>query len=173
MKPLIFVSLSAIIIINACRHSGDGDVTRSLKGAIDSACAKRLVNNFMEHERKGIIDSLKDTRSVWFSSKQLRSLLDRIDNENGNGIRFYFAAYDKDTTHKDIHVKKDYLGYSTLIMVSTRDTLMPNRKDTIRMDYFYDGPKRQGGIITATPENQGELCPPPNQCDSEGAKLLP
>jgi hypothetical protein len=59
-------------------------------------------------------------------------------------------------------------------MVSTFDTVVvrDGKKDTLHWDYYYNRIGRQGGIITATPENQGELCPPPTPCSAEGATLL-
>ena len=32
--------------------------------------------------------------------------------------------------------------------------------------------KRSGVIMSASPENQGELCPPPAKCDTQGATLI-
>jgi len=148
-----------------------------LKGTINDTTARRLVDNFKGRAHifrngkgdKGLI--FPDTRCVWFSIDQLALLVEKIKREKGDGIRFYFAAYDslKKTDTKDI--KDEYKNYSTLIMVSTRTDSVTKA----HVDYYRDllSKSKNGSIIMAIPENQGELCPPPAHCVTAGATLLP
>lgn len=125
-----------------------------------------------------------DTRCIWFSKDRLQAMLNQLEKEKGNGIRFYLATYDKAYLEKQAkksasHPQKEYWGYNTLVMVSTR----PAKNDSgqpINKDYYFDiekgvptGGKDNGFIVGMTPENRGELCPPPADCFKEGATLLP
>ncbi len=183
MKPLICLSIAAMLLANACKPANHepekekSDNTNDnsaviLKDTIRPDVAKRLVRNFdrrvYQHHQGAL--RFSDTRCVWFSSKQLKSLLKLIDSEGGNGIRFYMASYDSIAKH-GIKVPDEYRNYSTLVMVSTRDSVTPQGV-TLRWDYYNRGPKLRGGILTADPENRGEICPPPNNCNADGATLL-
>jgi hypothetical protein len=172
MKPLIFFSLVAILYVGACKPSGNDPV---LQGTIHDSTARRLVQNFGKRvyqiHQGGLTSS--DTRCVWFSIEQLKSLISRIEKDTckgKKGIRFYFATYDP-TIHKDAHCKPQYQNCTTLVMVSTRDSI--KEKVTLHFDYYNDTVRNmRGGILTTTPENQGELCPPPANCNDDGATLL-
>ena len=182
MKSLIcFYFLVAILFISACQPAGDkpatGDHVKAntispLKDTIDVETAKRLIKNFDPRTFKKPDVGFFDTRCVWFSIEQLGGLIEKIKSENGDGVRFYLAAYDENST--PYNFKPDYRDHSTLIMVSTKDSVIfindPQKRDTLHVDYFYNHGK--GVILTTTPENQGELCPPPNPCTSVGAKLF-
>jgi hypothetical protein len=171
---IVFIALA----IGACKPQNNGNVQASagaqlLRGAISDSTARRLVKNFggRAHifKRGGIIRP--DTRSVWFSKEQLKDLIDRVDSEKGDGIRFYLAAYDATKKPDTKKIKDIYMDYTTLIMVSTRfDSL-----NKIHLDYYNDvkNPSgKKGAIIMSAPENQGELCPPPATCAASGATLL-
>jgi hypothetical protein len=173
MKPLILFSFLAILFAGACKPTTGNP--GPLTGTLDSSTAKRFVHNFngREYKRKDRL-GWYGSRTVWFSKEQLKALIDKVYDEKGDGIRFYFAAYDS-TEGNGFHCKSSYLDQSTLVMVSTFDTIVvrDGKKDTLHWDYYYNkNIGRQGGIITTTPENQGELCPPPINCTAEGATLL-
>ncbi|AEV97434.1 hypothetical protein Niako_1055 [Niastella koreensis GR20-10] len=173
MKPLILFSFLAILFAGACKPSTG--TSGPLTGSLDTSTARRLVHNFNGRVyRRNSFPGWHGSRTVWFSRDQLSDLINRIKDENGDGIRFYFAAYDSVEEH-GFHCKPNYLDQSTLVMVSTFDTVVvrDGKKDTLHWDYYYNRIGRQGGIITATPENQGELCPPPANCYADGATLLP
>lgn len=170
MKPLISFSFLAILIAGACQPAApdheNAKANLVLKGTIDVKTAKRLVNNFEPRTfRKNDVMGFNDTRCVWFSVGQLDSLIQKIKNEKGDGVRFYLATYDKDSA---IHNDTLFRDHTTLVMVSTaRDSRGKH------VDYFTDKVNvTRGAIITATAENQGELCPPPATCAGEGALLL-
>lgn len=177
MKKLLFFSCLALlsVTIYSCKPQNNFAkptvvIMKPLVDTLNVGTAKRLVKNFegrTQPLKKGEL-IFDDTRCVWFNIKQLRSLVDRIEAEKGDGIRFYLAAYDK-VIKSDIKTSPQFRDYSTIVMVSTRDSL------GLHYDYYYDQKHKgkKGGIITATPENQGELCPPPAHCNTIGATLLP
>ncbi|THU38341.1 hypothetical protein FAM09_16835 [Niastella caeni] len=176
MKPLSIFSLMAIIFIAACNPSANdpGKPTPILKGSIDVKTAKRLVKNFepRSYHETGEYGFF-DTRCVWFSIEQLDTLVQKIKHENGDGIRFYLAAYDKDSA---IHNKSVYRNHSTLVMVSTFDTVVirDSKREHKHWDYYGKSANGidAGAILTTDPENRGELCPPPATCGEEGATLF-
>jgi len=119
---------------------------------------------------------LPDSRCVYYSTKKLRALVNLIESEGGRGVRFYFGSYDAkyDTTkHNPKAPKKQYWGYNTVFMVSTKDSTASDGT-TLHVDYFSDrkvGGKR-GIVVLTDPENRGEICPPPSNCYTIGAHLL-
>lgn len=181
MKPLICFSIAAMLLANACKPAadekdnsdhGNDNTELILKDTLAPVVAKRLVRNYdsrVYQMRQGELLS-SDTRCVWFSSKQLESLLARIDSEGGNGIRFYMATYDNKAM-PGVNILEKYHNYSTLVMVSTRDSIN-SKGDTLHWDYYNRGGRLRGGILTAEPENRGEICPPPSNCSEDGATLL-
>lgn len=178
MKPLFLLLFIAFLFTIACKpavkepdKADMGEMV--LQDTMSYDEARKLVKNFGKRVYKkhqgGLIFS--DTRCVWFSIKQLDTLVQQIKKEGGDGIRFYMATYDS-TADKHYKVLPRYRNCSTLIMVSTKDSVV---SDTVRLhaDYFGSRIKNmRGAIFGATPENQGELCPPPSNCTDEGAKLL-
>lgn len=161
---------------------------------VDLATAKKYVQNYESHaghpdmtpedikERK---PRKPDTRAIWFSKERLQQMITQLDKEGGDGVRFYLITYDNkyDTTatlkpKKPIPPSK-YWGYNTLLMVSTKDSTVNNKK--LHFDYYNYATvgsetkvkdKKKGFIVTYTPENRGEICPPPANCNEEGATLI-
>ena len=181
MKSLIFFSLLAIIFFNACKPEDSNSKktgTNTIVGdTISHDEAKRLVTNFDSHvynppRPTGCLGcDFKDTRCIWFHKDSLIKILNEITDQKGDGIRFYFAAYDTTGEHGCDH---EHLDHSTLVLVSTYDTLInPGKKDSVHKHFDYYGSKRPGVSLTTTPENRGEICPPPSNCYDEGATLLP
>jgi len=188
LKFIPFLAAVAIVVIacNAPKTDHDAITDTTIKapmltGKVDTTTAKRWVARFRprSHKFKG---NLGDTRCVWFSKEQLKALLNRVDSiKGGDGIRFYLATYDSIPTKGFNYFKPQYANYSTLVMVTTRkgSGLLINK----HMDFYKDttelhngkrviAAKHSGIIISASPENQGELCPPPAKCNTEGATLL-
>lgn len=174
---MLLMSITLIAVLDACKPQTSSntvtstDTTTLLKDTISDVTARQMVKNFdgrAHHFKKGGI-ILPDTRCVWFNIDQLRALVNRVDKEKGDGIRFYLAAYDSVKMPALSKVKDIYLNYGTLVMVSTRADSAGRH-----IDYYKNllGQKK-GVIITAVPENQGELCPPPAHCSATGATLLP
>ncbi len=189
LKLIPFLAL-AVLMISACSdpsktdHDATPEVSAgapTLTGKVDTSTAKRWVARFKprSHKFKG---ALGDTRCVWFSKDQLKALLNRVDSiKGGDGIRFYLATYDSIPPKDSKYFKPEYANYSTLVMVTTRKGagLLIDK----HMDYYKDetkllngktviDAKHSGVIMSASPENQGELCPPPAKCDTQGAMLL-
>lgn len=143
---------------NYAKHAGTVDSTITLQG-------------------KPIVKKNPNTRCVWFSAVRLRKLADSVLKEGGDGIRFYLATYDSLYTDQFAGHKpnREYWGYNTLVMVSTKDSL--NHK--FHQDYYKpkakpgeNGGTQEGFIIGTTPENRGEQCPPPLTCTKTGATLI-
>ena len=191
MKTFKLIPLFALIvlIISACNEPAKtdhdaipGSTTPILTGKVDTNTAKRWVAKFnpRSHKFKGGLGG--DTRCVWFSKEQLKALLNRVDSiKGGDGIRFYLATYDSIRPVGSKYFKPEYANYSTLVMVTTRKGtgLLANK----HMDFYKDttellngkrvaDARHSGVIMSASPENQGELCPPPAKCDTQGATLL-
>src|ERR1700754_3504469 len=127
-KKLIPFFAAAAIILTACNApkteplKTTGTALPPLKDTVNVKDAKRLVENFGPRSAKLNRGQLvmPDTRSVWFSIQQLKNLVKQVDSiEHGDGIRFYFAAYDK-VIKGTLGVKPEYSDYATLVMVSTR-----------------------------------------------------
>lgn len=56
-----------------------------------------------------------DTKSVWYSRDHISQLLDEIDHAEGDGVRFFFGAYE------DEH--EDFGGQTCLLMVVTKEKI--------------------------------------------------
>jgi hypothetical protein len=179
MKPLISIVLLAIVIVIACKPTNSN--IPPLQGTMDVADAKRLVKNYGDKNdsvrtgfKSATPDSTSDTRCVWFDLRTIKGLIATMEDEakadtsiKADGIRFYFATYDS-LSIKKYDIRPRYNKYNTLIMVSTKKEI--DGADTVHVDYWSLAGKRK--ILTAMPENQGELCPPPTNCTKEGALLL-
>jgi hypothetical protein len=160
-----------------------GTPTPLLKDKLTKEEAKEYVKLYETHAgtvdsiRGGlIVDKKPNTRCIWFSAKQLEAMLATIKQEKGDGVRFYLATYKlKYDVKDDKQPKKDYWGFNTLVMVSTEAITSKASKDTIHRDYYVErignSPAR-GFIVGTTPENRGEMCPPPRECTGTGATLI-
>ncbi|MBB6501551.1 hypothetical protein [Pedobacter cryoconitis] len=202
MKLKLSVLFTALIAIGAVackqKEAADTQSTGTRRNAsipdsvlVDVKTAKHYVKNYAPHA--GYVDQTEedvrarrpkkpDTRCVWFSKQRLQEMLNQLDEENGDGVRFYMITYDNkyDTTEvaKTPYPEKKYWGYNTLLMVSTRE--VKDNGNTLHYDYYTNDfvkhsdarQKRPGFIITFVPENRGELCPPPANCAEVGATLL-
>ncbi|RYU91688.1 hypothetical protein EWM62_07050 [Mucilaginibacter terrigena] len=192
-NPLLYVAVAALAF-SACQNQ-HADLTGA-KGqtfnydSLSYEMAKNYVKNYEKHA--GSVDSnyvengvrmvknKPNTRAIWFSADRLQALLDKIKSEGGDGIRFYMATYDTTYNTKvigGIIPPKDYWGYNTLVMVSTKDST--NKVNQVfHRDYYTSKPAKStkptlGFMVGGTPENRGELCPPPKDCAPTGATLIP
>jgi hypothetical protein len=189
VKLIPFLAL-IVLIVSACNQAPKTDHDAApqasagapmLTGKVDTSTAKRWVARFKprSHKFKG---NYGDTRCVWFGKEQLKALLNKVDSiKEGDGIRFYLATYDSIPQKGFNYFRPEYANYSTIVMVTTRKGtgLLANK----HIDYYKDETKllngkivtdaKHGGVIvTASPENEGELCPPPAKCNTQGATLL-
>ncbi|WP_316803599.1 hypothetical protein [Pedobacter nototheniae] len=187
LKTTLITLAVAAIGLSACQNKPvDASKDENLKADIDTlslTVAKTYVNNYAK--RAGTVDSsfseagfsktkkLPDTRAVWFGIARLKALIKKVESEGGDGIRFYYASYDSTYNDKSQgHVPpKPYWNRNTLIMISTKDSLKKYHRD-----YYNDKKVGVGGsngfIIGTTPENRGEMCPPPANCNDIGATLI-
>jgi hypothetical protein len=191
-KSLLYVGVAAMAF-TACQNQ-HADLTTAAPGfnydSLSYKMAKAYVKNYEKHagtvdssyEEKGAnkIKKRPNTRCVWFSADRLQALLTKIKSEGGDGIRFYLASYDSiyPKTIGGLTPPRAYWGYNTLVMVSTKDST--NKVDQkFHRDYYTSETGNtankpvNGFILGGTPENRGELCPPPRDCGATGATLLP
>lgn len=87
-----------------------------------------------------------DALSVWFSLEDMEHFLQQLRKHGGNGIRYYFGAYDEAFAERPM-----YAGRQTIVMVGTREKEGGNAKDI----YIQTG---ESTSILAY--NLGKLCPP-------------
>lgn len=201
---ILFTALIAVAAVG-CKQketTAEESATAS-KGAtipdsvlVDVRTAKEYVDNYAPHagyvepteeEVKARKPKKPDTRCVWFSKQRLKEMLNQLEQEDGDGVRFYMITYNKnyDTTlvgRKTPVPPKKYWGYNTLLMVSTKP--VKTGDEILHFDYYNNvvnqegavqkntKPEKPGFIVTFTPENRGELCPPPSDCFLIGATLL-
>lgn len=201
---ILFTALIAVSVV-ACKQKETpaDEATTTTRGAtipdsvlVDVRTAKEYVNNYASHagfveptaeEERARKPKKPDTRCVWFSKERLRQMLNQLEKEDGDGVRFYMITYNKkyDTTlvgRKTMIPQKQYWGYNTLLMVSTRP--VKTGDEILHFDYYnnmvnqkvaaQEQQKKEnpGFIVTFVPENRGELCPPPATCEFIGATLI-
>ncbi|WP_152620266.1 hypothetical protein [Pedobacter lusitanus] len=200
--PILFTALIAVSVA-ACQQKETAKVETTGQDVaipdsvlVDVRTAKEYVQNYAPHA--GYVDQTEeevsarapkkpDTRCVWFSKERLRQMLNQLEQEKGDGVRFYMITYNKkyDTTligRKTPVPPKKYWGYNTLLMVSTKP--VQTEDGILHFDYYENivnqesiankntKVSKNGFIVTFVPENRGELCPPPSNCMSIGATLL-
>ncbi|MBD1384684.1 hypothetical protein IDJ75_05290 [Mucilaginibacter rigui] len=200
IKNSVFLLTVTAIIFSACQNQHAKDDTKAeapkltAKQVIDTDSlsyerAKQYVKNYEKHA--GTVDSnyseanftktkkKPNTRCIWFSADRILALAQKIKDEGGDGIRFYLASYDTVYAAKFNGRKppRDYWGYNTLVMVSTKDSVNQVAEHFHR-DYYTNGkvtPNKPatGFILGGVPENRGEICPPPKTCNTVGATLIP
>ena len=90
-----------------------------------------------------------DSLSVWFSLEDVEGFLEKLKNHGGDGIRFYFGAYDTEYAEKPL-----YAGRQTIVMVGTRQKETANGE--INKDMYIS--TKEGTSILAY--NVGRPCPP-------------
>lgn len=179
-KRILVLLAAAAISFTACEPKKAEPAPTAEAGApldtLSYETALRYVKNYEKRAGTVTPDSggllQPNSRSIWFPKEKLKRLLDSIDKQGGDGIRFYIATYDKKYQDNDNTKKpeKIYWGYNTLVMVSTKLT------DGVHKDYYNNGKAnssdKAGFIVGTTPENRGEMCPPPRDCPSVGATLI-
>jgi hypothetical protein len=127
--------------------------TKHVDTVIKNYKQKRWAQN---SERLGKEDSL----SVWFSVADIEAFLEKAKQHNGDGVRFYFGAYDEDYAENPL-----YAGRQTIVMVATKqkETLMGTTDKDI---YINQG---AGSIILGY--NMGRMCPPVCQATEGGTGI--
>jgi len=104
---------------------------------------ERWVHN---SERLGKEDSL----SAWWSIEEIEEFLERAKMHGGDGVKFYFGAYDKDYAENP-----DFAGRQTLAMVATKQKVNEFGEASNKDIYI---PTANGSNILAY--NAANLCPP-------------
>jgi|GEM_PF-1129864 len=108
-----------------------------------------------------------NTQAIWFDITSLAELIDEVTQlPQGDGVRVYFGKYGSGYRGIDSRgVKQNYSNATTLVLVPT--VTSTNGVVVHHVDF--------GGTATipADYENKGEVCPPPSNCFTIGATLLP
>lgn len=187
-SKLITLAIAALCL-SACQNkhveaSKDNNVKDNMD-TLSLQVAKTYVGNYAK--RAGTVDSsfteegiskikkLPNTRAIWFSVERLKALVEKVEAEGGDGIRFYFATYDSTYNDKSKgHTPpRSYWNHNTLVMTSTKDSLKEYHRDYYNDKKLGSNGGINGFIIGTTPENRGEMCPPPANCNDVGALLIP
>lgn len=187
-KPLLLIAIVAASGLAACTgHSGnntDGKYASrdSVKIPNDplpdsvllsKGAARQYVSNYGKRDSlleigKGVKQS---TRYVWINLAKLNALVAKLNKEGGDGVRLYFAAYDSIYPPGSKNPpRRAYWGRNTLVMISTR------LLNGVHADYYNDTTFTHGkGLngFVVDPTDRGEICPPPSNCYTQGAYLLP
>jgi hypothetical protein len=90
-----------------------------------------------------------DSLSVWFSLEDVESFVEKLKEHGGDGIRFYFGAYNNEYAEKPL-----YAGRQTIVMVATRQKQTLNGE--LNKDIYIN--TEAGANILAY--NVGRPCPP-------------
>lgn len=93
----------------------------------------------------------QDSMSAWFSAEELEDYLAKIKEHGGDGVRFYFAAYDKDYAQEP-----KYAGRQTIVLVATKSK--ESETGVVNKDLYIS--TENGNTILAY--NNSDLCPPYN-----------
>lgn len=96
-------------------------------------------------KRIGKLDSL----SVWFSLADIEDFLEKLKEHGGDGVRFYFGAYNSEYAEKPL-----YAGRQTIVMVATR------QKETLNGEVNKDIYITTGNGSNILAYNVGRPCPP-------------
>ncbi|WP_158989095.1 hypothetical protein [Mucilaginibacter sp. L196] len=191
-KTLIYLGL-AVFGFSSCQQNQHADLTTKVTSldsdTVSVTVAKQYVNNYAKHA--GFVDStytdvqlskvkkLPNSRTIWFGIDRLQAMVNKIKAEGGDGVRFYLATYDTVYTPNSKHnhiPERKYWGHTTLVMVSTKDSLKFHRDYySNSIDPSSNSKSDSKGFILgvgSAPENRGEMCPPPSNCATIGATLI-
>lgn len=188
--PLFYLAIAAICLAACTSKEKETTDETPVPHKIIPDSATQYIANYAPHAGRAvaIIDTVIDgkstklivdtpnSRAIWFSLEQLKAFVERLEIEKGDGVRFYFATYNKNYPKNAVDKpKQEYWGHNTLIMVSTKRDSVGKR--IIHQDYYmptggFKPDYSKGFIVGNPPENRGEMCPPPKACDSVGAVLI-
>jgi hypothetical protein len=98
----------------------------------------------------------EDSLSIWYSIEELEEFLAKAKDHGGDGVRFYFGAYDKDCAPQEL-----YQDRQTIVMVATK------QKETMKGIIDKDLYTNNGEETTILAYNAGRPCPPLCKPDEE------
>lgn len=128
--------------------------TKSLKVGkyVNTAHVDTVIRNYKQErwvqnsERIGKEDSL----SAWWSVEELEGFIEHAKTHGADGVKFYFAAYDKESAPIP-----EYEDRQTLVMVATKQK--ENADGTTKNKDIYITTDKGSSIVAY---NMGSLCPP-------------
>jgi len=126
--------------------------------------AKQMTEAFRKSQNA---ESGTYTKAAWFPAAQMTSLVKKMAELDGDGIRIYFGRYTSDIISQinkleyGDKIPDSYVDMNTVLLVITK--MVDGKPAT---DYFVEKGythKHHGGKLCDTPptdpENRGELCP--------------
>lgn len=158
-------------------------------GAIDSATASELANNYFESEGKkfiwnGVVNTgILDTRRIWYSLDSIKKFLWEIEyNSCENncrdtlGVHIYFAKYPDSIACARMNINPGYANHHTIFMVPTYwDPLLQRHIDFDPSDSCRRRISNKNRIFLfgagntigdSREQNHGNLAPPPDTTGS-------
>ncbi len=125
----------------------------SVGKAVSTAHVDQVIRNYKQErwvhnsERLGKADSL----SAWWSVDEVEDFLERIKTYGGDGVKFYFAAYDEKTAPTP-----EYIGLQTIVMVASKQKEGANNT-LVNKDVYIS---KADGTNSILAYNAANLCPP-------------
>ena len=101
---------------------------------------------------------IQEVQSAWVSKNELLALLD--DNK-ANGLRIYYGCHNKSTSADP---RADYLGLHNVILVSTIDSVSPDKPTT---------ENSVDQLIDEANSEKADSAPPPGPYGGHGGDLIP
>lgn len=116
------------------------------------------------------------TKAAWFPAEQMTTLVKKMAELGGDGIRIYFGRYTSEIISQinkleyGDKIPDSYVDMNTLLLVVTR-----NIDGKTSTDYFVEKGYTENGKLCATPptdpQNRADLCP--TYCDGESPLMEP
>lgn len=135
--------------------------TRKAGKFVSTAHTDTLIRNYKQERWVNNSKHIgkEDSLSVWYSAEELEQFLEKIKMHGADGVRFYFAAYDKEYKEQPL-----YAGRQTMVMVATQSK--ETEKGMVDKDVYVN----TGGTNSILAYNMGRICPPfckPNIGDAD------
>lgn len=188
MKNLLLV-LFVICALFSCKQNPTVatvsalDTTRSPgPDSIPLKLAKAMVGNYgvhvgnLQNSTGTVISNESNTSTIWLDLKKLNALVKKLNDEQKagrktDGVRIYFATYGDNVADDAVYrigLQKDYSYRNSVVLISTRDSMLKGDTSHYHWDYFTNN---KAATFFTGPANKGELCPPPTKCCTIGAEL--
>ncbi|SEL76077.1 hypothetical protein [Parapedobacter koreensis] len=183
MKKVLLYSVIPLLALSACQPANDSSSALTAHEHLPDSmiipvvAGREMVHNYNQKQRGSLQTSTPDslqTQFVWIALDALEGLIDDAKKVGSDGVRIYFATYGTKEETLSYPEISDHAGMNTLVFVPTIDTVVAGRH--IHWDHYIHQFTPQGkwrdldekvGVM-----NRGGICPPPRNCNIEGATLL-
>lgn len=184
MKRSLIYSVLPLLVVLACQTANDSPAVRITANAhlpdsmiIPVSVGREMVHNYNRKQQQSGLDVTSDslqTQFVWIALEALEGLVDDAKAAGSDGIRIYFATYGSNETALSFPDEPHHAGMNTLVFVPTKDTVVAGRH--LHWDHYIHQFTPQGAWSELNEQvgvmNRSEICPPPQNCNGEGATLL-